>query len=410
MNSFNPLQNLLLGERRAGWIRLILLVVLPLGVFIYQLYSWFMVGSSFQLGWFILIYFLGLFGALSTAVYYLKDIYNEDFDKLPARYLFASFFGWFPPRIQINAREERSVYHRMVDVIGGPAYLEVDPGWVVLTESLTAPGKIYGHGKKHFMSRHERIAEIINLHEQEAKLPPISAFTRDGIKVLVDDVRFNYRIFDARWESRKNDQPDLTRKPFPFSREAIQNYAYKRSVGLNANNEPELTKWEKAVSIKVSGIISDFINDHKLDDIIAPRKQDNKYLRNMIREKGYEEDFIKGLRDIGTVLTWWDPGEFHPEKKDIAEQFVANWSADIQSEIEINKAHGEAQKIAYEELGRAEAEAELLMSIIHALEGIKLGKDKVQTLQNLILLRTAQVIKALGYNTPPTSTSQKKSD
>ena len=407
MNSFNPLHNFLFGDRRAGWLRLVLLVVLPLGVIIYQLYSWFMVGSSFRLSWFVLIYFFGLLSALSTAVYYIKDIYNEELDKLPARYLFASFFGWFPPRIQINAREERSVYDRMVDVIGGPAYLEVDPGWVVLTETLSAPGKIYGHGKKHFMSRYERIAEVVNLHEQEAKHAPISAFTRDGIKVLVDDVRFNYRIFDARWELREHDQPALTRKPFPYSRDAIHNYAYKRSVVLNASNEPELTKWEKAVSIKVSGIISDFINNHKLDDIIAPRDQDNKFLRNKIREKAYEPDFIKGLRDIGTVLTWWDPGEFHTEEKTIEKQFVANWSADIKSEIEINKAHGEARRMEYEELGRAEAEAELLMSIIHALEGIKLGKDKVQTLQNLILLRTAQVIKALGYNPQPGGSPQK---
>lgn len=410
MNSLNPIHDFLFGDRRAGWLRLVLLVVLPLGLFLYQLYLLIRFGTSFQLGWFLLLYFFGLLSALSTAVYYLKDIYNEDFDKLPARYLFAGFFGLFPPRIQINAREDRSVYHRMVDVIGGPAYLEVDPGWVVLTETLSAPGKIYGHGKKHFMTRYERIAEVINLHEQEAKHAPISAFTRDGIKVLVDDVKFNYRIFDGRWELRKNDQTTLTRKPFPYSREAIQNYTYKRSVGLNGKGEPELTKWEKAVSIKVSGIISDFINNQKLDDIIAPRDQDNKYLRNKIREKGYEPDFIKGLRDIGTVLTWWDPGEFHTEEKTIEKQFVANWSADIKSEIEINKAHGEARRMEYEELGRAEAEAELLMSIIHALEGIKLGKDKVQTLQNLILLRTAQVIKALGYNPQPGSAAQKKSE
>jgi hypothetical protein len=409
MISFTPLNSFLLGDRRAGLLRLTLLVVLPLGVFVYQLYSWFMTGSSFQLGWFILIYFLGLFGAFSTAVYYLKDIYNEAFDALPARYLFSSFFGLFPPKVQVNAREERSVYNHMVDVIGGPVYLEVDPGWVVLTESLSAPGKIYGHGKKHFMPRRERIAEVVNLHEQEAKHPTISAFTRDGIKVLVEDVKFNYRIFDSRWSIHKNEPLTLTRKPYPYSKEAVYYYAYKRSVVLNGESKPELTEWKKAIALKVSGIITDFISEHKLDEIIAPRGSDNQPVRETIRKMGYEESFTEGLRGLGSMLTWWDPGEFHTEEKDVQKQFVANWSADIQSEIKINEAHGEAQRIAYEELGRAEAEAELLMSIIHALEGIKLGKDKVQTLQNLILLRTAQVIKALGYNAPPT-TPQKKSE
>jgi hypothetical protein len=46
------------------------------------------------------------------------------------------------------------------------------------------------------------------------------------------------------------------------------------------------------------------------------------------------------------------------------------------------------------------------MSIIHAMDGVQLGPDKVQTLQNLILLRTAQVIKAL--NTPASNSSSSK--
>lgn len=69
------------------------------------------------------------------------------------------------------------------------------------------------------------------------------------------------------------------------------------------------------------------------------------------------------------------------------------------STIAINDAHGDAQKQAYEELGRAEAEAELLTSIMHALDGVHLGNNKAQTMQNIILMQTAQVIKAL--NTPP---------
>lgn len=408
MNVSNPIRTFFLGDRRIGWLRFFLLVILPVLALGYTSYQWFMVGASFRLGWLILLYFFCLISAFSTAVNYVKDIYNEDFEKLPARYLLAAFFGLFTPKVQINAREERSVHHRMVDVFGGPAYLEVDPGWAVLTESLSVPGKTYGHGKKHFMSRYERIAAIVNLREQEAKLPQISAYTRDGIKVLVDNVKFNYRIFDNLRETHKYDQPDLPRKPFPYSKQAILDYAYKRSVGLNSNNLPEQVEWKTVISGKVRSIIGEFISEHKLDDIIAPRDTQNNNVRETIRDKGYDKDFKTALLGMGAVLTWWDPGDIHPEKKDIADQFITTWSADIQNEIAINYAHGEARRMAYEELGRAEAEAELLMSIIHALEGIKLGKDKMHTLQNLILLRTAQVIKAFGYNPPPTGSAPQK--
>jgi hypothetical protein len=410
MNISNPIHNFFLGDKRIGWLRFFLLVILPIVAFCYLCYQSFMFGASFQMGWLILLYFFCLLSALSAAVHYVQDIFNEDFDKLPARYVMAAFFGLRPPKEQINARKERSIYERMVDVFGGPAYLEVDPGWAVLTESLTTPGKTYGHGKKHFMSRYERIGAIVNLHEQEATLPQISAYTRDGIKVLVDNAKFNYRIFDNREETHKHDQPNLTRKPFPYAKIAILDYAYKRGVGLNADKKPEQTEWEKTISGKVKGIICEFINEHKLDQIIAPRDPENKYVREEIRKKGYSDDFKAALQSNGAMLTWWDPGEFRTEEKDIENQFVTNWSADIQSEIAINNAHGEARRMAYEELGRAEAEAELLMSIIHALEGIKLGRDKMHTLQNLILLRTAQVIKAFGYNPPTGAASQKNNE
>ena len=106
---------------------------------------------------------------------------------------------------------------------------------------------------------------------------------------------------------------------------------------------------------------------------------------------------------MGTILRWWDPGEFRSLEQ-IEGQFLSNWSVDITSNIQINKEYGNAQRLAYEELGRSEAEAELLMSIIHSLEGISLNDDKSQTLQNLILIRTAQVIRALNVSTQESST------
>lgn len=61
------------------------------------------------------------------------------------------------------------------------------------------------------------------------------------------------------------------------------------------------------------------------------------------------------------------------------------------------RAHiGEAQRIAYQDIGRAEAQAEVLMSIIHALDDIDLAaEDKNRNIRKIILLRTAQVLEAM---------------
>lgn len=401
MKTFNPIRSFFLGDRYSGVIRLILLVVLPAITLAWQCYKTVRFHSPFGLGWLVLLYFMGLLSAVATAIYYLKDIYDQDFEKIPLRYLMASFFGWFPPRVHINFREDKSIGRRMVELIGGPAKLIVEPGWVALTETLSMPGKLYGHGMRHFLPRHERLQEVIDLHEQELKLEPVSGFTRDGIQVVVHDAKVSYRIFDGRPDTSNTDKIN-SRNPYPYSQDAIHNYAYKRSVILNKDKKPEQQSWKFAVALRVNGLISNYINEHKLDEVIAPREQDNKFVREEIRKKAYDPDFIENLRSIGTTLRWWDPGEFRSQNA-VEKQYIANWSADVQSEIQVNKAYGEAQKMAYEELGRAEAEAELLMSIIHALDGVRLGKDKVQTLQNLILLRTAQVIKALGTKSPATN-------
>jgi hypothetical protein len=48
-------------------------------------------------------------------------------------------------------------------------------------------------------------------------------------------------------------------------------------------------------------------------------------------------------------------------------------------------------------LGRAEAQAELLMSIIHSLESLDIPEDqKSQAVSNLFLIRTAQVLESMS--------------
>ncbi len=391
------LNRLLLGDRKPeGFIRFLVLIITPLAVLLTNTVLTVFYGWSFAIGQIILLYFLGFISAFTTVVYYIGDIYKEEFDKIPFRYFMACFLGVFQPQIQVNGATLEPTWHGMVEKIGGPASLDIDPGFVVLTESLTAPEKVYGQGKGQFMSRYERIYEIIDLREQEGMVEKVTAITRDGIKVMVEKIKFNYRIWDSRWEGLYRDQ-SVNRNPYPYSKQAIFNYAYNRSVQLDAQKKLRLAQWPDVVSGRVQGLIKDYISEHKLDDVIASRDQYKKETREEIFGRAFQPGFRDGLRAVGTILKWWDPGEFRSQP-DVEKQFISNWSVDIISDIKLNQAYGNAQKLAYEELGRAEAEAELLMSIIHAMDGVRMGTDKVQTLQNLILLRTAQVIKAL--NTP----------
>ncbi|HEU0292400.1 MAG TPA: hypothetical protein VFR47_06670 [Anaerolineales bacterium] len=397
-HSTRSVSKILLGdEKQYGWLRFAFLLVIPILLPILILIFKVTVlrpflGDYFQL---FVIYLLGLLSAIAAAVAYIQDIYGLNSDRMPFRHFLSAFFGLGLPKIHIANRMDVSDGQELVELIGGPAVLNIDPGYAVLTETLTSPANLYGQGG-HFISRRERVYEIIDLHEQEG-VAKLKSTTRDGITVIVENLKYNYRLWDSVWEFEPAGELALL-NPFPFSAEAVHNFVYSRTVSVDDYGTPMKFDWRGAVGGRVKGIVKDYISERRLDDVIAPHEHLHQNPRQEIRDKAYLPDFQKSLRGMGTVLRWWDPGEFK-SLEPIEEQFLSNWSVDITSNIQINEAYGHAQKQAYEELGRAEAEAELLMSIIHSLDGIRFGDDKTQTLQNLILIRTAQVIRALNIST-----------
>lgn len=408
-----PIAGFLLGDRPftfrrwfPGLFRFIVLVELPFLLILTDLWVGWTGPFSALVLQMALVYFLALSGAFVAGVMYLKDIYDLDSHRLPLWHLASSFFGIGVPKIDVANRFKDAAGKTMVEKIGGPANLKITPGYAVLTETLAAPGEPYGPGRR-FVSRGERVQEFVDLHEQEGTINSITAVTRDGIEVTVDNVKFLYRLWDTQWASDTT-SPKRDVNPYPYSKNAIFDYVYSRTVGVDDSGHQKPFSWLQAVGGKVKGIIAGYISEHKLDDVIASREhEEEKGPRVLIRKRAYENDFKKGMRAMGTILRWWDPGEFR-SLKHIEEQFLSNWRVDIQSHIDLNQAHGEAQTQAYEELGRAEAEAELLMSIINSLQGIRLAPDTPHNLENLILMRTAQVIRAL--NTPAPNGHSKDSD
>jgi hypothetical protein len=400
------IREVLLGDRfRFGFLRFILLLVIP------SLLSladprWRLFGAfSLLVQRLTLVYLLGWLSAFAAGVAYIRDIYELDSDRMAFHHLVSSFFGIGIPKINVSNRLQDAFGKEMIEKIGGPARLDIESGYAVLTETLTAPAHIYGPGGKQHLSRQERVYEFIDLHEHDGTIPEVTATTRDGISVTVENIKFIYRLWDSQWAS---DPPnhDTVLNPYPFSVDAIHNYVYKRTVSVDERGHQNRFSWDGLMRGRVGGIIKDYITEHRLDDVIASREHDQDNSRKTIWKKAFESDFKKGSRSMGTILRWWDPGEFR-SLKTIEKQFLSNWSVDIQGYIQVNQAQGDAQKQAYEELGRAEAEAELLMSIVHSLDGINLVPNKPQTLQNLILMRTAQVIHAL--NTPAKEVQPRKS-
>jgi hypothetical protein len=318
---------------------------------------------------------------------YLQDIYNLQSFFRSLRYLAASIFGlgYFRMRVVGGEKILKEGEDNILDTIGGPGYLIIEPGFAVLMERGGGNLPVL-HDGRYFIRRFERIREIVNLSDQSGTIETISAMTKDGIPLLVKDVSFHYRLLLRS----QVEQPVVrsTKEPYPFSEKAIRDMAFNRSV-----NKDGLMSWSKAVSNTISTTITRYISRNTINHLIAPRNSE-KSPREDIQDEFRSNSVIASLNMIGTELIWLDVGRFEfPKDFDVVvQELVKFWQTRWISDASLTRAHGEATRLAYEELGRAEAQADLLNSIVAGLDEIGLTDDHRQNLRNLILIRTAQIL------------------
>jgi hypothetical protein len=391
------IRNLLFGDKRWGWFRLILTVSLLISFAI--LASVIFDKSLFPRLRYGVVPLFAFICAFMVGASYIQNLHQLERYRTAARYLWASLFGIGYPRLVISDAvaqlqlDKENILHK----IGGPGYIIIRPGNVVLLETLEHPATIWAAGK-HFISRFETIKEIISLEDQHSRIEELTAVTKDGIKLRVRDVEFRYKLWaDMQERTHIN--------PYPYSEEAVRNFAYSRAA-----KKGEIPLWPATVVGIIKSTISEYINQNQADLITAPR-----YLEGDPRdeiEKFFKSDKVKKrFRSIGTELLWLDIGHFDFVDEMIDKERLKTWQAKWTGSASVIRAYGEAQRLAYQELGRAEAQAEMLMSIVSALRDVEFSSEKRENLRNIVLARTAQILEAMtSYQRSDTNTSSRASD
>jgi len=335
--------------------------------------------------------FLSAFGIMFLlGVLFIQDVYELNSIWLAFRYLLASVFSIGYPhlviregRMQIEPGEEN-----LLNLIGGPGHLTVHPGNAVLIEQLRRPASVRSQGE-HFIPRFETILqEIISLEEQEAQRQDW-ATTKDGIQLNLNDVRFRYCLTRA---DDQNTPPVRTpQNPYPFSERAVHNMAYNRRVLADGSFNP----WAYSLGFAVGGAITRYMNVHTLDDLMTPRNHEDEP-RARINEELNTPGLRGRLQNLGAELIWVDIGRFTPEREDVDEQRLNTWGERWVGNANARRAFGQAQRLRLIELSRARAQAEILMSIVHAFEDQNLAAQGPNRIHEIILLRTSQILDAMS--------------
>lgn len=338
-------------------------------------------------------------GILLASAFYVQDLYELPSYRQSLKYMFASFLGLFYPRLKIAEGKKQIPKGtvNLIDTIGGPGYVHIRPGNVVLFESLRSPSSVVAN-TINFISRFETIKEIVSLDDQHGFIEELKVKTKDGIEIMVRDVHFRYRLRTGR---RFGDhERRRAQDPYPFSIQAVKDMAYNRSV-----RSIGLSDWNTTVQLAVDGAITDYIKEHKFDHLTAPSYEDDDP-RAAIAENMMSKGMRGRLRNVGAELLWFDIGHFSVSdqmKAAVEEQRVDTWSARWDGDAMVVRSYGEARRLAYQDMGRAEGQADMLMSILKALDevgfegGYGEAEQRQQRLRNLraiVWTRVAQILDA----------------
>ncbi len=335
-----------------------------------------------------------LLATLTTFVaagWYVKDIYNLRSFNEGLRYVISSMFAVRYPILHVaNGKEElRPGQTSLLNQVGGPGFVVIEPGSAVLFKKINESSDLPVQ-TGHFMEPFEQIALIADLEDQEGVIDNATSTTNDGIRVRLNDIHYRYRIIppevDGRPMQRSMDDP------YPYSPKAIFALAYGSSVNDDGPNS-----WAAAVQRFIKSAISEQVNKNTVDSLTAPRggrDMPRELMRNILNS----EKVRASLASIGAQLIWIDVGHIDVVSGDVDQARLRYWASEMDGQIRKEQAMGEARRMAMRELGRAEAQAEMITAIGKALDDVDITANSKDNLRTLLLVRTSQILDAMRDN------------
>jgi hypothetical protein len=333
--------------------------------------------------------FLVIAAGLMIGARFVQDIYELSDYRQAFRYLFASMFAINYPHLLIadGVRSIQEGETNPLDVIGGPGYVTIQPGNAVLFERLDRPSNVMGAGR-HYISRFERIKEIVDLKEREVTIALAGAMTKDRIEINIRDIYFRYQLWTSMKE--KDSRRRIHSIPYSYSVGAIRDMVYNRTVTREG-----IQDWDTAVRAVIENEIGGYIRKHTLDELMLPHNS-GEHPRDRISEVLASTRVRNRLKRVGVRLLWWDIGHFDIAEKQVDEQMLNAWKARWRGNASLLRETWQAQRQSYQDLGRAEAQAELLTGIIQSLEALNLPADSSRNLRNVILLHASRILESMA--------------
>jgi len=379
--------------------------------------------------WYVVPAILGAAWAMWRAGYFVTQMYSLKSAQSGLRFALASVFGLERTSVDVKPGEvvqtasgQDSAEPDEAGIkIGGPGWLSVAFGAAVVTERNGGFGRMLGPGE-YDLSAFERVRLPFDIRKQTVADPnPEFVLTRDGIPVRVrvstlfqikprvdtdppSPPRAGFLRMLLAWLRLRRLRP-MEAMPHrdrpPVSLEALRLATYELPAGI---------AWNRLAHGVAASNVRDALVERMLDDLFAP---DNFALtpRQDIRSAAFEEgrSTLAG-RDIELLDLSFDNIVVPDE---VSEQRRRTWQVDWQKESTITKSAGEADGLLQIQLAQAEAQADLLESITHAIRTLDRTAEPAEATHPLALRfidMVAQTIDRMLRNTSRENLSQSEKE
>ena len=253
-----------------------------------------------------------------------------------------------------------------IEKIGGPGSLSIHSDMAALLERGGGFSRIAWPGTT-VLAPFERVRTVIDLRQLN-RTKTETAYTKDGIEVKTE-VGVSFKLMKQKddehipppeakvswWDLLKawiglKVKPSEPPEGPPVSPEAIRAIVYTLPAGVN---------WDGTVS---SGI-GDVIPQKMLDELWAPEDPDRNPRREMVEElfdKAKEKQRKSGIELIDLSVGPLNvPDEVVKQRREF-------WRTIWDKVSKITEAEGEAEALRQQQTARAEAQAEMIQTIMHS--------------------------------------------
>lgn len=207
--------------------------------------------------------FVPFFLAYRVAVIYLDDIFELKDERTAFRYIRQTAFGIKPYRLAIEngAVAHRDQYSPLLH-IGGPGRVRVNLENLAVFDRIDGSPHVVGPTVDQtdhtaLIDSFEHLRDVIDLRDQMTRAEDLSleARTRDGIRIIVRDVRLMFSVL----RTNVSGATSPGEQSYSFRPDAIQNLVYNRTSG----------HWTEAMLSLVHEQLEEFIARHTLSQILT---------------------------------------------------------------------------------------------------------------------------------------------